>query len=240
MNRQDIAVVIGVGPGLGRALARRLARAACAVGLMARGDEPMRTVEAEITDGGGRALAVTVDAGDPAGLAAGFARIRSALGAPTVLIYNAGAFVPGGILDIRPDVLERSWRTCCYGAFLATREVLPAMRDRGRGTILFTGAPASIHGIKDLYTLTIGKFGLRALALGLAKECGPQGIHVAHVIVHGAIDNERTRGRFPHLTDAQRMSPEAIAEVYWQLHLQSPRAWTQEVDLRPADDPFAF
>ncbi|MBI4888510.1 MAG: SDR family NAD(P)-dependent oxidoreductase [Acidobacteria bacterium] len=238
MHQHDIAVVVGVGPGLGAALGRRFARAGFAVGLMARREEALRAIETEINDKGGRAAAIPVDAGDPAALAAAFVRVRSVLGAPTVLVYNAGAFVPGGILDLSPEALETSWRTCCYGAFLATREVLPAMRARGCGTILFTGAPASIHGIRDLYTLSVGKFGLRALAQVLAKECGPQGIHVAHIIIQGAIDNERTRGRFPHLTGAQRMAPEAIAEMYWQIHLQSPRAWTQELDLRPGDDPF--
>src|SRR5215510_9954109 len=225
MSEQDIAVVIGVGPGLGAAIGRRFARGGCAVGLMARSEDPLRTIEAEI---------------NLSGLAAAFARVRDVLGAPTALIYNAGAFVAGGILDIEAAALERVWRTCCYGAFLATREVLPAMRQRGRGTLLYTGAPASVHGVKNLYTLAIGKFGLRALALGLAKECGPDGIHVAHVIVHGAIDNERTRARFPHLTASQRMAPETIAETYWQLHVQRPDAWTQELDVRPADDPFGF
>ena len=240
MSEQDIAVVIGVGPGLGAAIGRRFARGGCAVGLMARSEDPLRTIEAEINLSGGRALAMTVDAADQTSLAAAFACVRDVLGAPTALIYNAGAFVAGGILDIEAAALERVWRTCCYGAFLATREVLPAMRQRGRGTLLYTGAPASVHGVKNLYTLAIGKFGLRALALGLAKECGPDGIHVAHVIVHGAIDNERTRARFPHLTASQRMAPETIAETYWQLHVQRPDAWTQELDVRPADDPFGF
>jgi len=240
MNHPEVAVVVGVGPGLGAALGRRFAKAKCAVALIARSEQTVQALEAEINEGNGRALGVAADAADARSLAEAFARIRQALGPPGVLIYNAAAFVPGGVLEVSPDLLHTSWQICCLGALLAVREVLVAMRERRRGTILFTGAPVSLRGSKDLYALAIGKFGLRALAQGLAQECGPQGIHVAHVIVHGAVDNERTRGRFPHLLEFQRMSPDAIAEVYWQLHLQSSRAWTHELDLYPADNPFAI
>jgi NAD(P)-dependent dehydrogenase (short-subunit alcohol dehydrogenase family) len=147
-----------------------------------------------------------------------------------VCIYNAGAYTLGGILELTPEQLESSWRIGCLGGLLMAQQVLPAMLERGRGTLLFTGATASLRGSARFAGLAVGKFGLRALAQSMAREFGPRGIHVAHVIIDGMIG---TGSGSP-----ARLSPDAIAETYWQLHRQDPTAWTQEMDLRPAPEKF--
>jgi NAD(P)-dependent dehydrogenase (short-subunit alcohol dehydrogenase family) len=234
MPERKVAVVVGVGPGLGAAVARRFAREGFAVALMARSETSVAPVAAEIAG----ALAVPGDATDAAAVAAGFARVRERLGEPDVLVYNAGWFQIGGVLDVSPEDFERAWRANCLGAFLAVREVLPAMTARRRGTILLTGATASIRGSARFACLAVGKFGLRALAQSMAREYGPQGIHVAHVIVDGVIDTPRTRGFLPDRPTAEFLAPDGIAETYWQLHLQAPSAWTLELDVRPASERF--
>lgn len=230
--------MFGVGPGLGASVARRFAREGYAVALLARGEANLREVHAEITRGGGRSAVVPADAGDAASVSAAFAQVRSELGAPEVFVYNAGAFQMGGILEVDPAAFESAWRVNCLGAFLCAREVLPAMLERGRGTLLFTGATASLRGSARFAGLAVGKFGLRALAQSLAREFGPRGIHVAHVVIDGQIDTARVRSMVPGRDASTMLAPDAIAETYWQLHQQHPTAWTQELDLRPAPEKF--
>ncbi len=237
-SASKVAVVVGVGPGLGAAVARRFAREGYAVALMARGQGKLAPVEEAIRAEGGAPLSVPTDASDPASVAASFARVRDELGPVGVLVYNAGAFTMGGIADISPSELEASWRANCFGAFLAAREVVPAMVAAGRGTVLFTGATASLRGGARFACLAVGKFGLRALAQSMARELGPQGVHVAHVIIDGQIDTPRLRAMQPDREASTLLAPEAIAETYWQLHQQHPTAWTQEIDLRPAVEKF--
>jgi NAD(P)-dependent dehydrogenase (short-subunit alcohol dehydrogenase family) len=126
----------------------------------------------------------------------------------------------------------------CLGGFLCAREVLPAMLESGRGTLLFSGATASLRGGARFSGLAVGKFGLRALAQSVAREFGPRGIHAAHVIIDGQIDTARVRSMMPGRDAASMLAPDAIAESYWQLHVQHPSAWTQELDLRPASEKF--
>jgi NAD(P)-dependent dehydrogenase (short-subunit alcohol dehydrogenase family) len=155
---------------------------------------------------------------------------------PDVLVYNAGAFQMGGIVEVSPADFERCWQANCFGGFLCAREVVPAMVERGAGTILFTGATASLRGSARFSCLAVGKFGLRALAQSLARELGERGIHVAHVVVDGQIESERTRAA-KRAAEAV-LAPDAIAETYWQLHVQDRTAWTQELDVRPAVEKF--
>jgi NAD(P)-dependent dehydrogenase (short-subunit alcohol dehydrogenase family) len=178
------------------------------------------------------------DAGDADSVAAAFARVRDTLGDPAVLIYNAGSYAPGGILEIDPERFESAWRANCYGGFLAAREVLPAMLKAGAGTILYTGATAALRGGAGFAGLAVGKFGLRALAQSLAREFGPQGIHVAHVVIDGQIGTPAAHERQPERAEETFLAPEAIAENYWQLYRQPPNAWTQELDLRPHVEKF--
>jgi len=232
------AAVLGVGPGLGAAVARRFAREGFAVALMARREESVAGVREEIEGAGGTALPVSADATDPASVAAAIDEVRSNLGAPEVFVYNAGAFQMGGILDLSPEKFDECFKANCAGAFYAAQQVLPAMVDAGRGTVLLTGATAALRGGARFSALAVGKFGLRALAQSMAREFGPRGIHVAHVVVDGQIDTPRVREMSPDREDHTMLSPDAIAETYWQLHSQDRTAWTLELDLRPAVESF--
>ena len=233
-----VAAVLGVGPGLGASVAHRFAREGFAVALMARSEESVAGARAEIEGAGGKALPIFTDATDPASVASAFETIRADLDDPEVFVYNAGAFEMGGILEIEPERFDECFRANCAGAFYAAREVLPAMVERGRGTILLTGATAALRGSARFSALAVGKFGLRALAQSMAREFGPQGVHVAHVIIDGQINTPRVRGMYPDREEHTMLSSDAIAETYWQLHSQDPTAWTLELDLRPAVERF--
>ena len=233
-----VAAVLGVGPGLGAAIARRFAGEGFGVALMARKEESMAQLREEIEGGGHTALSVPADATDPDSVAAAFGRIREELGDPEVFVYNAGAFQMGGILDLSPAQFDECFRANCAGAFYAAQQVLPAMVGAGRGTVLLTGASAALRGKANFSALAVGKFGLRALAQSMAREFGPQGIHVSHVIIDGQIHTPRVREMFPNREEHTLLSPVAIAEAYWQLHSQDPTAWTLELDLRPAVESF--
>jgi NAD(P)-dependent dehydrogenase (short-subunit alcohol dehydrogenase family) len=195
-------------------------------------------VREEIEGEGATALGVRADATDPQSVQAAFERVRGEIGDPEVFVYNAGAFQMGGILEIPPDKFDECFKANCAGAFYAARQVLPAMVEAGRGTILLTGATASLRGSARFSALAVGKFGLRALAQSMAREFGPQGIHVAHVIVDGQINTPRVRERFTDREEHTMLSPDAIAETYWRLHSQDRTAWTLELDLRPAVESF--
>ncbi|MDQ3387447.1 MAG: SDR family NAD(P)-dependent oxidoreductase [Actinomycetota bacterium] len=233
-----VVAVLGVGPGLGAAIARRFASQGFAVALMARREESVADVRKEIEESGGTALPISTDATDPASVGSAFERIRSELGEPEVFVYNAGAFEMGGILDISPEKFDECFKANCAGAFYAAQQVLPAMVEAGRGTILLTGATAALRGGARFSALAVGKFGLRALAQSMAREFGPQGIHVAHVVIDGQIDTPRVRERSPDREDHTMLSPDAIAETYWQLHSQDSSAWTLELDVRPSVESF--
>jgi NAD(P)-dependent dehydrogenase (short-subunit alcohol dehydrogenase family) len=227
-----------VGPGTGAAVARRFARGGYPIALVARREEHLDPVATAIAADGGRARSVTADAADPHSLERAFARVREELGPVEVLIYNAGWFRIAGLLELDPEELAQAWRISCLGAFVAAREALPEMVSRGRGTVLLTGATASLRGSARFAGLAVGKFGLRALAQSMAREFGPQGIHVAHVVVDGVIDTPRVRQMFPDLEEQRLLSPESIAETYWQLHQQERSSWTLELDLRPSIEKF--
>jgi NAD(P)-dependent dehydrogenase (short-subunit alcohol dehydrogenase family) len=232
------AAVLGAGPGLGASVARRFAREGFAVALMARREESVADVRQEIEDGGGTALAVPADATDPKSVASAFERVRDELGDPEVFVYNAGAFQMGGVLEISPEKFDECFKANCAGAFYAARQILPAMVGAGRGTVIFTGATASLRGSARFSALAVGKFGLRALAQSMAREFGPQGVHVAHVVIDGQIDTPRIREMSPDREEDTMLSPEAIAETYWRLHAQHRTAWTLELDLRPSVESF--
>ncbi len=233
-----MVTVLGVGPGLGAAIAKRFAREGYAVGLLARTEQNVSGAREEIEGAGGEALAVTADATDAASVAQAFDEVRGSLGDPEVFVYNAGAFRMGGIMELSPEDFDNCWKANCAGAFYGAQSVVPAMVQRGRGTIILTGATASLRGSARFSALAVGKFGLRALAQSMAREFGPQGIHVAHAIIDGQINTPRVREMFPDREEHTMLSPDAIAEAYWQLHVQDPTAWTLELDLRPAVESF--
>jgi len=237
-STSKVAVVVGVGPGLGRALAVRFARGGFRVALVARHDESVRAAQAEVEGLGGYAAAFLADVAEEESVRSTFRRIEDEMGAPEVLLYNAAAFQVGGILELSAASFEQAWRVNCLGGLHSAQAVLPGMLQAGRGTILFSGATASLRGSANFAGVAVGKFGLRALAQSMAREFGPKGIHVAHVVIDGQIDTPRVRARFTGRDPKTFLDPMAIAEVYWSLHSQDATAWSQEIDLRPAVEKF--
>lgn len=228
------AVVIGAGPGLGAAVARRAQREGLAAVIAARSAERLQPLAAELG-----ARAVPCDATREADVERLFAAVAAEHGAPQLVVYNAGAFLAKSVLDLTAKDFEDGWRAGCFGGFLAGRAAARLMAPAGRGTILFTGATASLRGAANFAGFAVGKFGLRALAQSMARELGPKGIHVAHVIVDGMIEAEHRAGRKrgENAPDAL-LDPNAIAEAYWQVHRQPRSAWTHELDLRPWSEKF--
>lgn len=235
---KDVIAVVGVGPALGSAVARRFAGAGFGVALLARGLKITEPLAEELRAANHEALAVAMDATEPESVERAFLDVGERLGPPNVLVYNAGAFSTGRVADIAPADFERSWRINCMGGFLAAKAALAPMLVAGAGTIIFTGATASLRGGKGFANLAVGKFGLRALAQSLAREVGPEGIHVSHVIIDGQIDTPQTRERQPDRATHTLLDPDAIAAAYLALHRQGRTAWTLEMDLRPAVESF--
>jgi len=205
---------------------------------MARQRATCAAAEARIAKAGGKSISLEADASDPESMATAFAEARRELGPVDVLVYNAGALQIATVLDTSPEDFERCWKANCFGAFLAAREAAPSMVERGRGTVLFTGATAAHRGGAKFSCLAVGKFGLRALAQSLARELGPSGVHVAHVVIDGIIDGPRSRALFPDYPEEKMLDPDAIAETYWQLHVQPRSCWTLEIDVRPSVEKF--
>ncbi len=230
---EPVAVVVGVGPGLGSAVARRFAAAGFKVAVARRRPAESAGLAEEI---GGRTYAC--DATEQDSVEAMFAAIDKELGGPQVVVYNAGAYKPGGILDIEAADFERCWRIGCLGGFHVGQAAAKRMVEAGAGTIIFTGATASLRGSAKFANLAVPKFGLRALAQSMARDLGPRGVHVAHTIIDGQIAGERAGYRVEDRGADAVLAPDAIAEAYYQLHVQPRSAWTQELDLRPCMETF--
>ena len=233
--KKPVAVVTGVGPGLGASLARRFARE-YAVAINARRAEALTAYAKEIRNAGGEVLEVPADIGDRAQVEAAFAAIRERLGPVDVLLYNAGSGQFGSVVDITPEAYEQSWRVNAYGAFLCAKAVVPAMIERGRGALLFTGATAGIKAGPRSIAFGPAKFAMRGLAQSLARDLGPKGIHVAWINVDGSIDIPGRK--IPGMTEQDMLKPDAIAETYWHLAHQDPSAWTMELEVRPFKEKF--
>ena len=233
MSQGQIAMVVGVGAGLGAALGRRFAAAGMKVALVARGDAVTGPLAEEI-DG----AAYKVDTTDEAAVNGLFDRVGSDLGAPDLVAFNAGAYQRTSILDASAEDFERCWRTSCYGGFLVGRAAARSMAARGSGTIIFTSATAALRGGSGFMNLAVGKFGLRALAQSMARELGPRGVHIAHVVIDGQINGPAHADMAEEIAAGALLEPDAIAETYYQLHLQHRTAWTLELDLRPAVEKF--
>lgn len=230
-----VAVVVGVGPGLGASLARRFAQQ-YAVAIVARKAEYLKSLAEELRAAGGQVLEVPADIGDRAQVEAAFKLIREHLGPPEVLLYNAGSGTFGTITDITPEQYEDSWRVNAYGAFLSAKAVVPDFIARGRGVMLLTGATAGVKAGPRSVAFGPAKFALRGLAQALARDLGPKGIHVAWINVDGVID---IPGRhYAQLKDEDLLKPDAIAETYWHLAHQDRSAWTMELEVRPFKEKF--
>ena len=232
----QIAIVIGVGPvqGLGAQLCRRFAGLGLHVFVAGRTREKLDKVVSMIEADGNRASAHVADAANEADVIRLFDEAAAA-GPLSVGIYNAGNNTPGRIVDMEASYFENSWRTGCYGGFLFARETVKRMRGSG-GTLLFTGASASLRGRAGFGAFNSSKGALRNLAQALAKECGPENIHVGHVIIDGAINGEKIRTRWPDyaekLGDEGMIGIVGIVDAYEYLYKQPASAWTFEVDLR--------
>jgi NAD(P)-dependent dehydrogenase (short-subunit alcohol dehydrogenase family) len=234
---KPVAVITGVGPGLGAALARRFA-ATYAVANLARKKDYLKALGDEIRQSGATVLDLPCDVSDRAQIVDAFRTVRADLGEPEVLLYNAGSGAFGTIVDISPEQYEADWRVNAFGAFVAAKEVAPAMIARGRGTMLFTGATAGVKAGAKSISFGPAKFAMRGLAQSLARDLGPKGIHVAWINVDGSIDIPGARGLKPSLRDGDFLKPEAIAETYWHLVHQDPSAWTMELEVRPFKEKF--
>src|SRR6185436_7386122 len=224
-SNKPVAVVTGVGPGLGASLARRFAQT-YAVALLARKADYLKALAREIRQSGATVLDFSCDVSDRAQLAEAFRAIRTGLGDPEVLLYNAGTATLGAITEVAPEKYEADWRINAYGAFVAAKEVAPGMIARGRGAMLFTGATAGVKAGPRSVSFGPAKFAMRGLAQSLARDLGPKGVHVAWINVDGSIDIPGARGLKPSLQDSDFLKPEAVAETYWHLAHQDASAWT--------------
>ncbi len=243
MTATSSAVVVGVGPeaGLGGALCKRFAREGLHVFAAGRTADNLQRLTDAIAAAGGQATPVPTDTTVEADVVRLFARAAAA-GQIELVVFNAGNNRLGNLLEMSAAFFEDTWRVACLGGFLVGREAARHMAPQQRGTLVFTGATASIRARPPFIAFASAKAGLRAIAQGMAREFGPQGIHVAHVIIDGGIDGHRLRSALPDFAAAKGehglLDIDAIADTYWHLHSQHATAWTQELDLRPFKEPF--
>lgn len=237
MPDKGVALVIGAGDATGGAVARRFAREGYTACVTRRSARALAPLVAKIEAAGGRARAFGSDARREEQVVELFETVEREVGPIEVFVFNVGANVPSSILDETARKYFKIWEMAAFAGFLTGREAARRMAVRGRGTMLFTGATASLRGSAHYAAFAGAKHALRALAQSLARELGPKNIHVAHVVIDGAIDTAFIRENFPEryaLKDEDGIvNPEHIAEAYWQLHCQPRDAWTFELDLRP-------
>jgi NAD(P)-dependent dehydrogenase (short-subunit alcohol dehydrogenase family) len=228
-EKKPVCAVVGVGPGNGAAFARKFAAQGYAVALLARSLEFSNQLAGSLP--GARAFAC--DVSDAASVESAFQAIQSELGEVSVLVYNAGSGVWGSIEDIGAAEFENAWRVNTLGAFLTTKQVLPAMKRAGSGSIVFVGATASRRGGAKTAAFASAKNGQRALAESMARHLWPSGIHVSIIIVDGVVDLPATRKRMPDKPDSFFVKPDDLAETAFNLTEQKPSAWSFEVEARP-------
>ncbi len=237
MTDRKVVLVVGAGDATGGAIARRFAREGFTACVARRNADKLAPLVARIESEGGRARAFGSDARREEQMVALVETIEREEGAIEVAVFNIGGNVRFPIRETTARVYFKVWEMSALAGFLMGREVAKVMLPRGRGTILFTGATASVRGGAGYAAFAGGKHALRALSQSMARELGPLGVHVAHVVIDGAIDTEFIRTNFPAraaLKDRDGiLNPEGIAEAYWQLHCQQRSAWTHEMDLRP-------
>jgi NAD(P)-dependent dehydrogenase (short-subunit alcohol dehydrogenase family) len=244
--KERLAIIAGVGPGLGAALVRKLVQEGYQVGMFARSPGFIGELADEL---GPNTLAVPTDVSNAKEVARGFRKVRQQMGSVEILIAHASGSVGEGLLKTTPDQFEQSWRTAVFGAFLCAREAVPDMLGlatgrvrptggRGVGAIIFTGATSSVRGRGGAVAFSSAKFAVRGLAQSLAVELWPKDIHVAHVVIDGVIDTPKVRRTYKPSNKEPLLKPEAIADLYWNLIQQERSAWSLEIDLRPNKEAF--
>ena len=239
-----VCLVIGAGDGVGGAIAKAFAGDGFEVVVTrrARHVDQLETLAEEIRAAGGRAHAFGVDARSEEETIALFERIEREIGPLEAVVFNIGANVRFDIAETTARVFTKVWEMACFAGFLAGREAAKVMEPRGRGAIFFTGATASVRGREGFSAFAAAKAGLRAVAQSMARELGPKGIHVAHVICDGSIDGVFSRQNIPdldrRLAEDRVLKPADIADSYLALYHQKPSAWTHEMDLRPWSEPW--
>ena len=232
------AVVAGVGPGLGASLVRKFAAEGCSVAAFARSGDYLETLAGDLEDEPGEVLAVPTDLTDASQIEAGFERVREAFGPVDVLVHNASAASWKGLADVTDEEFERPYRVNVLGGLRCAREAVSDMLAGDGGTVIFTGATSALRGRGGAIGFSAAKFAARGMAESMARELGPEGVHVAHVVIDGQIANPPTLEREPDRAEETFLDPDEIAESYWHLVEQDRSAWTLELDLRPHVEEF--
>ena len=242
-TRPGSVLIVGVGAwrGVGAAVARRFAREGYPVAIAGRNADKLAATATELRAAGAAVIEVVGDA-SLAEDARRFVAAAQGLAPLAVAVHNAGSNVPAPFLKVTEERFESHWREHTLGGFQTAQAVIPVLLQRGGGTLIFTGASGSLRGKANFAPFAAAKAGLRALAQSLAREFGPQNIHVGHIVIDGGIAGERLLSRMPNLLEERgpdgMLDPDAIAEAYWALHTQQRSAWTQELDLRPWAETF--
>ncbi|QFZ86244.1 SDR family NAD(P)-dependent oxidoreductase [Variovorax paradoxus] len=242
MTDKKAILVIGAGDATGGAIAQRFAREGYVACMTRRSADKLQPLVDQIRADGGEAHGFSSDARKEEEMVALFQKIETEIAPIEAAVFNIGANVRFGITETTARVYYKVWEMACFGGFLMGREAAKVMLPRGRGTIIFTGATASLRGRDGFAAFAGAKHGLRALAQSMARELWPKGIHVAHPIIDGAIDTEFIRTNFPerYATKDQGgiVDPARIADLYWHLHMQPRDAWTHETEIRPWMEPW--
>ena len=240
-----VCLIVGAGDYIGAAIARRFAAGGYTVCLGRRNGEKSAALVKEINDSGGQAHGFTLDAREETQIEERFAMIENEIGPLEIVISNPGGNVNFPIRETTERVFYKVWKMACLTGFLSGREAAKYMVPRKKGTILFTGATASIRGGSGFGAFASAKFALRGLAQSMARELGPQNIHVAHLIIDAGVDTAFVKERLEarginrdELPEDTLMNPKSVGEAYWMLHNQTRDAWTHEMDLRPFAENF--
>jgi len=231
------AVVAGVGPGLGESLARKFATEGCKVVLLARSADYIDDLADDLPDAG-TGLAIQTDLTEPDQIRDAFEQIRAEFGGIDVLVNHASAGSWNGLLDASVEDVDRAWAVNGRGAFVASQEAAKDMVDGDGGTIVFTGATSALRGRDGAIGFSAAKFAARGMAESMARELGPQGVHVAHVVIDGQIRTPGAVEANPERGEETFLDPDEIAENYWHLVEQDRSAWTLELDVRPHVEEF--
>lgn len=243
VGRAGSVLVVGVGAsqGLGAAIARRFAKGGFPVVVAGRSADKIDNVIRELKAAGAIAASAVGDASKAAD-AKRFVKAAEMLAPLAVAVHNAGSNIPSPFLKVTEESFERHWREHALGAFQLSQAALPVLLEHGGGSLLFTGASGSLRGKANFAPFAGAKAAMRALTQSIAREFGPQNIHVGHVVVDGGIEGERLLTFMPQLLEQRgpdgMLNIEAIADMYWVLHHQQRSAWTLELDVRPWAEPF--